>query len=207
MKQWLRLSTFFLTCGAAWAEAPQAGKSVTPGSGIPGLRNVRTVMGGILSRGGGPAYKMLSERSMRGLCEQGFSGGVYAYDDGYTGPTSVDCVDASGVARRFEYQSIGFRSRRDRQQFMALLYDVILQNKGPVYVHCWNGWHASGEMSALALMQFCGYSGADAADYWAANVGDPENLGNYGRIRKGIAAFQAFEEFVLDEKTRARVCP
>jgi hypothetical protein len=25
---------------------------------------------------------------------------------------------------------------------------------GPIYMHCWNGWHASGYISALSLRQF-----------------------------------------------------
>ena len=33
-------------------------------------------------------------------------------------------------------------------------------------VHCWNGLHYAGMVSALALRQFCGFSAEQAEAYW-----------------------------------------
>ena len=50
-------------------------------------------------------------------------------------------------------------------------------------MHCWNGWHASGYISALSLRQFCGVSGSDAVAYWIRNTDN--NDGPNTTITKG----------------------
>ncbi|NDF15631.1 hypothetical protein EB061_09965, partial [bacterium] len=71
---------------------------------------------------------------------------------------------------------------------------------------CWNGWHASGYLSAISRMQFCGVSAEEAVDYWNRNT-DGVNVGeNYDRIRAKIRDFKAREGLGIPEEIRKRAC-
>ena len=59
-------------------------------------------------------------------------------------------------------QLLGAASRVAKIVYESAINDSV----GPVYLHCWNGWHASGYISALILKQFCGMSDIEATAYW-----------------------------------------
>ncbi|MBO9668650.1 MAG: hypothetical protein J7501_17765 [Bdellovibrio sp.] len=176
-------------------------------NGLRGVRNVKTVMNGVLYRGGGGGGKNpLTQDALMSLCEAGFSLAIYLYPDGFV-PKTVHCTTLDGKANKLDYVQRGFRGESDRKVVMNEIYDIIENNKGPAFVHCWNGSHASGEIAAIALMQFCGLNGEQAGDYWARNIHDQSNLKNYGSIyRKHIPAFHPFSSMSISGDTKAQIC-
>jgi protein tyrosine/serine phosphatase len=68
---------------------------------------------------------------------------------------------------------------------------------GPIYLHCWNGWHASGYISALALKQFCGTTDEAAVQYWDKNT-DGQNK---------IRAFIPRQKFNISSDIQKNICP
>lgn len=174
-----------------------------------GLRAFRTVLPGVLYRGGGSGgARPMSEAQTQLLCQAGFSNAGYLYPNGMNGNKTVSCQMPDGSINTMDYKVYGFRPRDARRVSMEMIYNVIKTGSGPVFMHCWNGWHASGEIAAIALMQFCGWSGKAAGDYWKENIGDKANLPKYGKIpHQHIAHFQPFEDLRISAEEQERVCP
>ncbi len=183
---------------------------VIPGSSekFHKLKNMRTVLDRVLYRGGGPGGKVpLTGNNLNALCENDFSGAVYLYSDGFKGPQTVSCTGNKSV----HYMISGFRGK-DGEKTLRAIHNVIksqstAQPLGPVFVHCWNGWHASGEIAAYALRQFCDMSGNEAADYWGKNIGDHGNLPKYGSIQNRIRNFVKIPGLDITAEEKERVCP
>jgi hypothetical protein len=174
-------------------------------SGLQKLRSVKPVLSDILYRGGGPGGKrLLPETALNSLCKAGFSSAIYVYDDMRPSGQPIQCQDASGKSNQLKYHTTSFK---DIRSILTEVRTAITSNSGPVYVHCWNGWHASGEVSAKALIQFCGWSGAEAAKYWGENIGDQGNLPKYRSIQNRISQFKAFDDLKIDAQTQAQICP
>jgi hypothetical protein len=95
------------------------------------------------------------------------------------------------------------------KQVFVKLHDIITQNKGAMYVHCWYGLHASGFISATSLAQFCGTAGWDsrkAAAYWDSVI--PPSI-RYPQEHDEVANFVRFTdpELQISEQDATRVCP
>lgn len=143
-------------------------------NGVSGTRKLMTVLPGALYRGGGPGgMRPLPDSSLRALCEAGFSLAVYSYTEGFSHPGPVSCTDSlTGRPNTLEYIAGNANDGAFKQKFLARVRAVIADpSRGPVFVHCWNGFHASGELAAVALRQFCGYSGEEASAYWQRHSG------------------------------------
>ena len=174
-----------------------------------GVRFMKPVLPGVLYRGAGSGgqHPLIAEQ-LNALCEAGFSEAFYLYPNGFNSNQPITCR-SNGRNQQLAYSVEGFRPRNGRHQTLKKIYDVI-QNPGlgPVFVHCWNGWHASGEVAAIALMQFCGWSGSQAAAYWEKNIGDKGNISRYqGIMHKHIAGFEPFADLRIDESTQRKLCP
>lgn len=172
-----------------------------------GLRDFRPVLDRVLYRGGGSGGQIqLRTNQLQALCTDGFSGAVYLYPTNFTGPQTLSCGNNS-----IHYVHSGFRAKPAEDTLRAIHQVIQSQStaapKGPVFVHCWNGWHASGEISAYALRQFCDMSGNDAAEYWADNVGDKGNLSKYGSIMNRIRNFQKISGLEITAEEKSRICP
>ena len=76
--------------------------------------------------------------------------------------------------------------------------------QGPVLVHCWNGLHSAGMIAAMALRQFCGVSGEDAANYWLATT---SHASAYPYMVDHIREFRPLQGYSLTAEERRRVCP
>jgi hypothetical protein len=141
------------------------------GRKIPGARNIKTVLPGVLYRGGGPGGKVpLSHAALVALCEAGFAKAYYLYATGFPGAKTVKCTGPDGKPNRLSYAQSGFITNPEKYIILRDAYERIQdENAGPIFVHCWNGYHASGEIAAVALMQYCGYSVKQAQDYWMKN--------------------------------------
>ena len=137
--------------------------------GIGRTREFLTVLPGALYRGGGTGGKVpLGEASLKALCEAGFSTAVYAYTENWRSINPIHCTNArTGQPNTLTYIAGAGPSAAFKPVFLRKVREVIENpSLGPVFVHCWNGLHASGELAAIALRQFCGWSGTNASNYW-----------------------------------------
>jgi len=159
------------------------------------LKDFRVVIPGVLYRGGnsGGGTQPLNAKGLKSLCEKGFSKAVYMYPDNFDRAAKPEC--------ELEYSTFGgtIKDRRLIYSYLAKIKDIIDNKKGPLYIHCWNGWHASGEMAAYALMQFCGVNGDQAQAYWNANVPN----GSVTRIR----SFKIFDDLMITAEQQSEICP
>jgi len=182
-----------------------------------GTRNFREVLNGVLYRGGGnnafhrdPALKRANSNPLpidgfTNLCEEGFRTVVYLYATNFDKvPQAVDCNSVRGPHRLpYDQMTAVSRYREILEKIFVAIHDPA---KAPVYVHCWNGWHASGMISAMSLRQFCGYSAADTLAYWTKNT-DGTDDGSYEGIKRRIREFQPYPDLLISPAIQAKICP
>jgi hypothetical protein len=185
-----------------------------------GTRNVRAVLNGVMYRGGANnAYHRTHSRNnqnplpddgLLNLCQEGFSTAIYLYTTNYNGaPHSVDCTMRGGGANRLEYRQLSIISASNAEihDFLQLVMSRLTDNSsGPIYAHCWNGWHASGLISAYTLRQFCGFSGEQAVAYWNQNT-DGNDGSSYEGLRSKIRAFVPYGDLALSQSQKSIICP
>jgi hypothetical protein len=105
---------------------------------------------------------------------------LYGEHTTQTGPRNVNMLrygrdvrscQTEGSARSIEWRSAPSARLRTLPNILKdVLESIRSPDKGPVLVHCWNGLHYAGMVSALALRQFCGFSGEQAEAYWRTNA-------------------------------------
>jgi hypothetical protein len=166
---------------------------------VNGLKDFRVVIPGVLYRGGnsGGGQIALKDIGLHALAEKGFSGAYYMYSAGWSSRPSNPHIEYSTL-------SGAFKDRAAIKKYLSKVRDIIVNKKGPMYVHCWNGWHASGEFATYALMQFCGLNNQQGQAYWNANV----PRGDANKIMR-MSRFQVFqdEDLQISSEDRNRICP
>lgn len=185
-----------------------------------GTRNFRAVLNGVYYRGGGnnkyhnpprANSNPLPTAGLRNLCEEGFSRAVYLYAENYeTAPHSLRCRTQNGNESTLEYKQISplAHQESDLKALLVMIHRHAQDSRlGPIYDHCWNGWHASGYVAASALRQFCGFSAEQAVAYWNLNTDGNNEGAGYDRIRARIRAFRPFPGLALSARERAVLCP
>jgi hypothetical protein len=183
-----------------------------------GTRNFRVVLNGALYRGGGNnSYHRTNKRDNRNplqddalenLCKEGFSSAIYLYSNGFdTADKEKRCDSFRQQPHDFSYYSYDSFSEKPRFEILNTIHKAIVSKSeaGPVYVHCWNGWHASGFVAAIALMQFCDTTADKAVAYWTKTLdGSPTN---YQHVVKAIQAFSPYGSLKVSADIQARICP
>jgi hypothetical protein len=193
--KWILMVLFALQGGYLLAQAD----IMKPGEPFHGIRDYREVMPGILYRGGANNGRApLNSSELEALCEQGIGTAIYLYDTGFTGPSTVHCQrgSMSYIDRSWE--------GKDRADVHRQIYEAIKSKGSPVFIHCWNGIHATGAVAATALMQFCGISAQQAVDYW--KVGIAKNL-QYPKVIKSIMSFKSDPALQLTPEEQKQYCP
>jgi hypothetical protein len=177
----------------------QQPKIMQPGTPFHGIRDYREVMPGVLYRGGADNGRApLKQSQLNALCETGFGKAVYLYRTGFSGHSSVRCSKGS-----LEYVYEGWQGK-GRAAVDQQIYDAI-KNKGkPIFIHCWNGIHATGAVAATALMQFCNLSPHKAVDYWKVGVAPRVQ---YPSVIHDIETFQPSPKLRLTSDERRQFCP
>lgn len=185
-----------------------------------GVRNFRAVLNGVYYRGGANNIffeprrensNPLPTAGLRNLCEEGFTRSVYLYSTRYeSAPRTLRCKTKNGNENTIEYLQISPLHFRvdDLKALLTMIHQHAREpRRGPIYDHCWNGWHASGFVAATTLRQFCGFTGDQAVAYW--NMGtDGNNKGShYDQIRSRIRAFKPFPELLLSPAEKLALCP
>lgn len=181
-----------------------------------GTRNFRVVLYDLVYRGGGnnlhlrdtiPKYYLWNPMpawGLKQLSEVGFDKAVYlySYNFEYWYPESrLDSLENAG----FDYIC---RPKLD-DYLDEYLQDVMDRandtTKGMMYIHCWNGWHQSGLLSAYTLMQFCDYSNAEALKYWETCTDG--NYNGFVKVKSRIKSYKPSDKYFFTEEQQKRYCP
>jgi hypothetical protein len=165
----------------------------------------RPVLSGVLYRagfkGGDKARTGLSSSQRQSLCDKGFRKAFYADFGKNTDYGATSC--GSGA---LDYEAA--RSSRPTAVMKAVHEAVKSPGKGPVVVHCMWGVHSSGALSAMALVQFCGWSEDRAKAYWdEARNGAPCSGGCDKWINAKFENFSVDPALALTDAERAVICP
>lgn len=193
----MKISALFLALAATLLLQPSAEAAKD------GLRSKQTVLKGALIRAGGAGgQNSITNNTLAGLCEEGVSSAYYLYPKvGFTNKGVHSCGRGT-----IEYKGGSFNAKGARPILLEVM-NAANGRQGPVLVHCWNGWHAAGEVAAYALMQFCGWSGDQAANYWADTIADRRNIGKYGSVLNRIRTFKPYGDIGVTDAVRANICP
>ena len=179
-----------------------------------GTRNMRPILNGIAYRGGANNfYHKINKRDNKNplqidglinLSNLGFSESVYLYSINFD--SSIKDVYSIDSTNLLYYSQNSLNNFKEVQEIFKKVKNVIDSiNKGPIYLHCWNGWHQSGMIAALLLIQFCDYTNTKALKYWELNTDGASN--GYENIKKIIKEFKPLNEFKIDKHTKDLICP
>lgn len=177
-----------------------------------GTRNMKSILHGIAYRGGANNFyhktnkrhnhNPLPQDGLDNLCKEGFSLAIYLYGKNFStaskllnfGEDTLCYIQNSGM------------NRASQRQILDFVYERI-QNPdlGPIYLHCWNGWHQSGYVASMILMQFCNFSNKEARTYWEKNTDGAYK--KFENVKKMIANFTPFEDLKISEDVQEMICP
>lgn len=183
-----------------------------------GTRNLRVVLTGVYYRGGannvnnkyGERSNMnpLPDIGLKNLCAEGFGLSIYFYNQNYeSAPSRIHCqTSTDNSSNEFNYIQITAAKQQNHHELLQIIYDRI-QGKitGPIYGHCWNGWHASGLIAALALRQYCDWSADQALRYWEQNTDG--NFKGFASIKSYIKNFTAHRDLQITKEQQELICP
>jgi len=227
LRRCILLSSILLIGGEAFAQKDMFGldsvqtklvnnKGIGPNN-LLGARNMRVVLHDILYRGGSNNFYRkeaepktynshpLPPWGINNLRQAGFGGAIYLYSKNFTNDYPEPVLD-SLFDLGFNYSCQPDLNRDVVFTFFEEVDALIhSEKKEPLYIHCWNGWHQSGMLSAFTLMQFCGLNNQQALKYWEQNTDGA--FKGYPHVKSEILKFKPFDEFKTDSLTRSRICP
>lgn len=184
-----------------------------------GTRNMRPILHGVAYRGGANNYYHLIDKrdnhnpipldGMHGLCQEGFSKGIYLYRENFEeSPVGDTCNCIDSTLNRLEYEQRDYFDSTHVYDMLKSTYEAATKaDVGPVYLHCWNGWHASGFIGAVILKQFCDYSSWDAVNYWDLGTDGANTSPRYQTQRERIKNFESYPEFTISDSLQDCLCP
>ena len=169
--------------------------------GVPfhGIRDYREVMPGALYRGGANNGRApLNQSELDALCDAGIGTAYYLYSTGFRGPSVTHCAKGE-----LDYSYEGWEGK-GRAIIHQQIYSTIKTKGKPVFIHCWNGIHATGAVAATALMQFCGISAQQAVEYWKVGIAPRVQ---YPGVIRNIQSFEPNPKLLLTPEEQATYCP
>ena len=182
-----------------------------------GTRNMRVVLKNLLYRGGGnnfhyketqPKGYIMNPLPITGiyhLQEAGFGSAWYLYGKNFDTLYPQPRLDSLKLAG-FRYECHPNLSEDVVTGFLKDIHATILSsNPKPMYIHCWNGWHQSGMLSAFTLMQFCNLNNQQALKYWEQNTDG--NYKGYSAVKTRILEFKPDPSLFISNDLQQRVCP
>jgi len=212
---WAVLSAPLVLASQVYAEAPYTSRDGGPSEAAmvsrkgakpaDGLDFVRPVLSGVLYRagfkGGDKGRTGLSSLQRESLCEAGFSSARYV-DFGKNTQYDTTSCGANSMSYKAASSTKGSEVMKD-------LYNIIKNpGQGPMLVHCMWGVHSSGAISAMALVQFCGWSEERAKAYWdKARNGADCSGGCDSWIDKHFVSFKVDPSLEISDAERAAICP
>lgn len=184
-----------------------------------GTRNMRPILHGVAYRGGANNYyhktakrkngNPLPNDGIKNLCKEGFSHSIYLYRTNWDSAPNLDTCQCVNDGRNIiEYDQFDYFDDQHVRDMLEMVYVSAKDSSvGPVYLHCWNGWHASGFISAVILKQFCGMNDFDAVSYWDLGTDGANTSPRYNKIRERIKNFKPYSEFMLYDSLKNKICP
>ena len=187
-----------------------------------GVRNFRAVLNGVVYRGGANndynKYKIranhnpLPPEAFPNLCKEGFGTAVYLYPTNYDkAPKITTCKSSMDQStQKLTYLQLSPHVKdSDARAVLTMIYKKITTDSdySPIYLHCWNGWHASGLISAFTLRQFCDFSAEQAVKYWDRNTDGANKASYHESLRQKIHAFKPDPSLRIDASIKSRICP
>ncbi|MGZ3693848.1 MAG: hypothetical protein ACXWQO_06580 [Bdellovibrionota bacterium] len=186
-----------------------------------GVRNMRAVLNGVYYRGGANnAFNKHGKRSnsnplpaegLVNLCKEGFGHAVYLYPDRFSTAAKITkCRMKDNTENVLTYKQISPLSynKADLDELHGLIFEHVRNPRlGAIYDHCWNGWHASGYVAATALRQFCGFTAAQAVNYWNINTDGNDKESGFENIRQRIRNFTVNPNMQLSSAEKTALCP
>lgn len=181
-----------------------------------GVRNFREVLKGVYYRGGAnnryhkdkrrDNMNPLPNDGLENLCQEGFSLGIYYYTKNFDkAKHQINCNTGDKINQLNYIQKTAFDSK-NHTPLLEIIYKRIKgEIQGPIYGHCWNGWHASGLIATLALRQFCGWSPQEGLKYWEQNTDG--NSSGHSSVKKAIKDFKPLEHLKISEDEQKVICP
>jgi len=170
-----------------------------------GLAFMRPVLSGVLYRagfqGGDKGRTGLSEAQLEDLCNAGFSQARYID----FGKNTVYGITRCSTG---EISYAPGKSTKPAQVMRDIHAIIRSPDQGPMVVHCMWGVHSSGAISAMALVQFCGWSETRAKAYWdeARNGADCSD-GCDAWIDHHFDTFDYDPALALTPAEQAAICP
>jgi len=176
---------------------------------LNGLRNMRVVLKNLVYRGGNnnsiSVQNPLMESTLNDLKKVGFNEVIYLYNKNFTKYFSPQKLDS--------FQNAGLNYVCKPKLDSANIYYILqqIQNRANhnsdsmVYLHCWNGWHQSGWISSIILMQYCDYSNREALQYWASNT--DKNYIGYEHVKTAIMNHKVNPIYQFTEEQKKEYCP
>jgi hypothetical protein len=179
-----------------------------------GTRNMRTILYGVAYRGGGNNFfhnsnkrdnhNPLPDDGLNHLCMNGFENAVYLYNTNFS-TAKKEYINIETNDTLHYIQNSG-NDRKGMKNILLMIKNIIDNpSEGPVYLHCWNGWHQSGYVSASILMQFCNLTNDQAYQYWLDNT-DGVNKG-YDNVKSMVKNFKRFDDISISEEQKELICP
>jgi hypothetical protein len=176
---------------------------------IYGCRNVRVILKNLIYRGGNnnqlSVQNPLMLRTINDLKKQGFNDIIYLYNrnfDRFFPTERLDSLRDNGI-------NYVCSPALDSSMLINFLLQVHqkanVENPSLTYLHCWNGWHQSGWLSAITLMQFCDYSNEQALKYWTINTDG--NYKGYSHVKNGILSFRPYPNLEFTKEQKEKHCP
>lgn len=184
-----------------------------------GTRNFRQVLRGVVFRGGAnnsynkhfkrPNMNPLPPDGLANLCSEGFQSAVYLYTTNFdTADKLIACRNLHGEKIKLKYHQHTITNLDQAYKALRLVHQHLMDPKlGPIYLHCWNGWHSSGLISAYSLRQFCNWDAEKAVEYWDRNTDGNNTEPGYESYRRRIRAFEPLKELKVSKEIQAKVCP
>jgi hypothetical protein len=180
---------------------------------LQGLRNFRAVLSGLVYRGGklnpeGNRYPLTSG-ALNNLCRAGFDQAVYLYASNMNQKIlQQSCGISPAESSITYYRSPPIGSASNVRMILELIHEKIIgSDHKPIYLHCWNGWHASGYISALVLRQFCDVPSEQAVAYWNYNTDHVCKGATYDQVREAIGTFKPYPDLKIVDELKPLLCP
>ena len=176
---------------------------------LNGLRNMRVVLKNLVYRGGNnnsiSVQNPLMESTLNDLKTVGFNEVIYLYNKNFTKYYSSQKLDSFHTAG-INYVCKPKLDSANIYYILKQIHDRANQNSDSmVYLHCWNGWHQSGWISSIILMQYCDYSNREALQYWASNT--DKNYIGYEHVKTAIMNYKVNPLYRFTEEQKKEHCP
>lgn len=179
-----------------------------------GVRNLRTVLNGVLYRSGannnyGPFVSRsndnpLSFQTLLNLRENGFRRAYYLYNSNFQQSGWSNMMPLLNSVN-MDYTSLVPHNDSIAKIILKDIYHSITQDSsGAILIHCWNGWHMSGLVSAYALIQFCDFGPSEAWEYWKSCTDN--NYVGFPKIKTRIFSFKPDQTLQISHEKKLQIC-